>query len=948
MSALEAVSPAMRAIGITDYCIPRSYERLKAFKDQGRLKDCDLLFPNIELRLNTGTVKGNFVNVHLLVSPEDPDHLAELNRFLSRLSFVAFDDKFSCTESDLRRLGKRADPSKTTNEAALQHGCLQFKVSREDLLNVYRDMSWAQSNILIAVAGNADGTSGLKEASDNVLRREMEKAAHAIFASSLKQRDFWLGYGVASLDELRRDYNGAKPCLWGCDAHALDRVGKPDEDRFCWIKGQPTFDALRQACIDPDRAYVGPLPPSPAMESQVIDEVQITKAPWARTPIVPLNPGLVAIIGARGSGKTALADMIAAGCGAYVESSERPSFLARAREYLSDAAVSLKWRAQQDPTQCLLAFPIDLSADAHPRARYLSQQFVEDICSIEGMPGLVREIERVIFEAHPVLDRDGAADFDELLDNRAAIYRDTRTREAAALAGISDQIGIEMEKTKQVAALSLQVDEKEKLISRYQQDRSNLLPKTQSKAADRLQQVLAAAETVRGYIRYFSNQQTSLAGVNTDVRDLRQNRAPASLRTMQEQHQRSGISAEHWKRFLLDYTGDVTSVIEQRSVEIARNLSGWKGTSPAKPVQQNGAFVLDAAELEKLPLAVLDAEADRLGKLVAADKVTADRLAAVIKRIADETANLQKLKERLEDCKGAKERAAQLVALRDQGYTRLFDAILEEERVLKELYAPLTARLASAGGTLAKLSFTVSRVVDVRDWATRGESLFDKRGGPFKGIGTLEKEANSLLAPAWNRGSSAEVAEAMSAFIDKHVPLLLSDAPYQKSDTSNYRAWSRRFAQWLYSTVHVSIEYGIKYDGIDIHKLSPGTRGIVLILLYLALDDADDRPLIIDQPEENLDPKSIYDELVPLFQAAKGRRQVILVTHNANLVVNTDADQIIVANVGSHPGDGLPPITYQSGGLEEEPIRRIVCDILEGGERAFRDRARRLRIGLER
>ncbi len=49
----------------------------------------------------------------------------------------------------------------------------------------------------------------------------------------------------------------------------------------------------------------------------------------------------------------------------------------------------------------------------------------------------------------------------------------------------------------------------------------------------------------------------------------------------------------------------------------------------------------------------------------------------------------------------------------------------------------------------------------------------------------------------------------------------------------------------------------------DIQKLSPGTRGIVLVLLYLALDDADDRPLIIDQPEENLDPQWIYDELVP-------------------------------------------------------------------------------------
>jgi energy-coupling factor transporter ATP-binding protein EcfA2 len=102
-----------------------------------------------------------------------------------------------------------------------------------------------------------------------------------------------------------------------------------------------------------------------------------------------------------------------------------------------------------------------------------------------------------------------------------------------------------------------------------------------------------------------------------------------------------------------------------------------------------------------------------------------------------------------------------------------------------------------------------------------------------------------------------------------------------------------------------------------------------LILLYLALDDDDVRPLIIDQPEENLDPQSVNDELVPLLKAAKSRRQVMMVTHNANLVVNTDADQIIVAEVGAVGGGGLPPIRYSSGGLEEEPIRSRVISILE-------------------
>jgi hypothetical protein len=92
----------------------------------------------------------------------------------------------------------------------------------------------------------------------------------------------------------------------------------------------------------------------------------------------------------------------------------------------------------------------------------------------------------------------------------------------------------------------------------------------------------------------------------------------------------------------------------------------------------------------------------------------------------------------------------------------------------------------------------------------------------------------------------------------------------------------------------------------------------------------------------------VFDELVSLFVNAKRKRQVVIVTHNANLVINTDADQIIIADAGSHPAGGLPPITYTTGGLEDAGIRKSVCDILEGGEVAFRERARRLRVRLER
>jgi hypothetical protein len=76
-------------------------------------------------------------------------------------------------------------------------------------------------------------------------------------------------------------------------------------------------------------------------------------------------------------------------------------------------------------------------------------------------------------------------------------------------------------------------------------------------------------------------------------------------------------------------------------------------------------------------------------------------------------------------------------------------------------------------------------------------------------------------------------------------------------------SWTLCVADWLFDTSHIAVEYGIEYDGVAVEQLSPGTRGIVLLLLYLAVDRQDRRSLLIDQPEENLDPHSVFTELVP-------------------------------------------------------------------------------------
>jgi hypothetical protein len=340
----------------------------------------------------------------------------------------------------------------------------------------------------------------------------------------------------------------------------------------------------------------------------------------------------------------------------------------------------------------------------------------------------------------------------------------------------------------------------------------------------------------------------------------------------------------------------------------------------------------------------------RLEALFSADKAVRNQYTSLTKRIGQENATLKVLEEKLADAKGAALRRRSLQAERDNAYKRVFEAIINEQNALAELYAPLMSQLAASAGTLSRLRFSVRRIVNVEEWGAFAEkNLLDlRKSGPFNGRGTLTALAESMLTPVWENGTAAEIQVAMTKFITSYFDDMLAHAPYTPTQLVDYQMWLKRFAHWLFGTDHISVRYEIGYDGIDIRKLSPGTRGIVLLLLYLALDESDDRPLIIDQPEENLDPKSVNDELVPLFIAAKTKRQVIIVTHNANLVINTDADQIIIADAGPHQIGGLPPISYMGGGLENASIRKAVCDILEGGEVAFRERARRLRVRLER
>ena len=119
----------------------------------------------------------------------------------------------------------------------------------------------------------------------------------------------------------------------------------------------------------------------------------------------------------------------------------------------------------------------------------------------------------------------------------------------------------------------------------------------------------------------------------------------------------------------------------------------------------------------------------------------------------------------------------------------------------------------------------------------------------------------------------------------------------------------------------------------EFRQLSLGQQQSVLLAVMLSADN--NTPLIIDQPEDNLDSEFIYQSVIPVLRRAKERRQVIVVTHNANIAVLGDAEQIVVLRASNEKG-----VIVSRGSIDDPSTREAACALLEGSREAFQRRAR--------
>lgn len=151
---------------------------------------------------------------------------------------------------------------------------------------------------------------------------------------------------------------------------------------------------------------------------------------------------------------------------------------------------------------------------------------------------------------------------------------------------------------------------------------------------------------------------------------------------------------------------------------------------------------------------------------------------------------------------------------------------------------------------------------------------------------------------------------------------------------------------------------GDRIGGFKPSSMTPGKQAFFALSLILS-QDQEDWPLLIDQPEDDLDSRSVYDVLVEYLKARKVERQIIMVSHNANLVVGADTEQVLVANRhgSDRRNDNDRMFDYLCGSLEhsrprsrhrlvlmECGIREHACGVLDGGEEAFLKRQQKYRL----
>ena len=411
----------VQIFGITDYFSFDGYlavvERYKELYPEGN----KFFIPNIEFRLTeTISSDGGNVHAHVLVDPIVATK-EKLFTFLIDMS------------THITRGGARVRCSELHTTSDYQQATVSITEIKETLAKVFPD----ETTYLIVTAGSNDGLRGVDTNSPRSISisDELDKASHAFFGSS-KNTEYFL-----KTDRYEAGTEShPKPVFSGSDAHSFPELSRlsGDEPDYepTWIKADTTFRGLRQTLFEPKgRVHIGEKPTVLVRQdreaTRFISELRIDQVPsysgangsWFKDVVIPFNPELTAIIGNKGSGKSAIADIL----GLLGESRqyEHFSFLTdvpnnrkfRQRGYAENFEAELEWRSGEKSKKFLSDEVNELKPEA---VKYLPQNYFESLTNEIEVKAFRKEIEEVVFSHVDEADRMGKSSFKELEDIKTA------------------------------------------------------------------------------------------------------------------------------------------------------------------------------------------------------------------------------------------------------------------------------------------------------------------------------------------------------------------------------------------------------------------------------------------------------------------------------------------------------------------------------------------------
>lgn len=789
-----------------------------------------------------------------------------------------------------------------------------------------------------------------------------------IGSSSAKQIEFFLWKSSRfTKEQYEQWFDKPLPCIKGSDSHTAnytfgrlkDKDSKPIE-KYCWIKANPTFEGLKQAIIEPEeRVFIGEVPEK--LKDQrlnknfFIDKIAFTTTQninewFDGTAEVNFNPGLVAIIGNKGSGKSALADITG-----LTGNSHKPNYsFLEANKFLAlpihkKYSATITFKDNFSNQRNFVNPKPDLTKDE--KVVYLSQSFVNQLCdTTSDISKLQTEINRVVFSHIPQEEKLGYASLEELIIKKTKAINDLKSEEVQKLEELNKELvrcednskpeyrlKIENAKNELDRQLSEVVNnEKPKDILKPNQE-SNQIHITLTKKYSEKVQLLE--DTI---VKEQENLNVLAIGVGkTDdvTADLDKfERAHTDLKSKLEANQflkdnqinsRDILKIEINRKKIIDLKQSLSAKATLQKQKIEKmNLLKEKINAFISLVQQKLG-----AEQREYQVYLSDKEKwEKKKKNLIGDKDTVSTIEYYKAQLKYVDAELPK-------------KIEELISNRDLISKNILDLIIKKKQTLEEIY-----RYAQEEATKQAEMFNipVSQFIEFNSNIRITDSFnYDffyfisrNKTGTFYRIEEGEEELNKI-----KRTITYESSEQLLSLPKKLIEALTHNiSANPEKDNSSYltqienqlssKTSKLDLYNFLFSFNYLDPQFSITYDRKNISLLSPGEKGTLLLIFYLLID-TDRRPIIIDQPEENLDNETVFLRLVAFIKRAKQNRQIIIVTHNPNLAIVCDAEQIIYSKMNKESNH---QIEYVSGAIENKDIKELALKILEGTRPAFNNR----------